>query len=217
MERTWCGYFPNHTRTLCIRLCCPERLGGVSSSAVLIRLARLALCVQPVRLAMRSGLGSRSIGSFRLWRDAPARLKSSNVKYGIFSAIKSLALDEDWGDPTKYDLNIKVDKNAPPTGYYTVIPQTKKPLTAVEQKLQDEMDLDALTKRCQPPAEEGAMRYFQKLTGGVVETTLAEVKAEADRASGNKVEAAKVLPVSLADSLADSIFDVEFPDYQTSK
>ena len=134
-------------------------------------------------------------------------VKALNVKYGIFSAIKSLALDEDWGDPTKYDLNIKVDKNAPPTGYYTVMPQAKKPLTAVEQKLQDEMDLDALTKRCQPPAEEGAMRYFQKLTGGVVETTLAEVKAEADRASGNKVEAANGLAVSLAD---DSI-DVEFP------
>ena len=140
-------------------------------------------------------------------------VKALDVKYGIFASIKSLALDEDWGDPTKYDVNIKVDKNAPPTGYYTVIPQTKKPLTAVEQKMQDEIDLDALLKRCQPPAQEGALKYFQKLTGGVVETTLAEAKAEAERASSNKVEAANGLPVSLAD---DSL-DGEFPDYQTSK
>ncbi len=49
--------------------------------------------------------------------------KILDVSWQVYSQIKNLANEtETWEDPTKYDINIIVNKNGGPTGYYSVQP-----------------------------------------------------------------------------------------------
>jgi hypothetical protein len=71
-----------------------------------------------------------------------------------FKGIQELAREEDWGDPTQYDINIKVDKDAGSTGYYTVLPKVKKPLSPADIEIKSSADLEDLKRRCTPPTPE---------------------------------------------------------------
>ena len=80
--------------------------------------------------------------------------KILDMSVSVFKSIQDLVRDEDWGDPTQYDIDIKVDKNGGPTGYYTVIPKSKKPLSAADLDIKSQVDLDDLKRRCTPPTPE---------------------------------------------------------------
>lgn len=80
--------------------------------------------------------------------------KILDMSVSVFKSIQELVRDEDWGDPTQYDIDIKVDKNGGPTGYYTVIPKSKKPLSAADLDIKSQVDLDDLKRRCTPPTPE---------------------------------------------------------------
>lgn len=80
--------------------------------------------------------------------------KILDMSVSVFKSIQELVRDEDWGDPTQYDIDIKVDKNGGPTGYYTVIPKAKKPLSAADLDIKSQVDLDDLKRRCTPPTPE---------------------------------------------------------------
>lgn len=59
----------------------------------------------------------------------------------IYKAIKELAMDEEWGDPTGYDFTIT--RTEEQGNYYSVTASpNKKPITADEKKLVEEADLD---------------------------------------------------------------------------
>lgn len=59
----------------------------------------------------------------------------------IYKAIKTYFLDEDWGDPTKYDLTIT--RTEEKGNYYTVSPSPKKSdITEEEKKEIEEADID---------------------------------------------------------------------------
>lgn len=80
--------------------------------------------------------------------------KILDMSVSVFKSIQELVRDEDWGDPTQYDIDIKVDKNGGPAGYYTVIPKSKKPLSAADLDIKSQVDLDDLKRRCTPPTPE---------------------------------------------------------------
>lgn len=138
--------------------------------------------------------------------------KVLDVSSQVFSAIRKLANNTArWGDPTKYDIDIVVDKNGGPTGYYSVQPISKEPLSAEDQKLKDNADLDDLKRRCTPLTPESVQKILNKIYG--VENAVPLVsappakngKAPAAKSSGSKTQA-----VSMSDDeeLGDS-----FPAY----
>ena len=85
----------------------------------------------------------------------------------IFRSIRELSRDEDYGDPGRYDLNIKVNRKVNgPVGYYTVIAKPPKPLTEDDLKTKDSFDLASLEKRVNPPSAESVLRRMRKIEGG---------------------------------------------------
>jgi hypothetical protein len=84
-----------------------------------------------------------------------ASVKLLDISRTIFESIKELNKDQDdWGDPTTYDINISVDKNGGASGYYKVTPKSKKPLSPADLELKQSMDLDLLKFKTQPPTVE---------------------------------------------------------------
>lgn len=71
-----------------------------------------------------------------------------------------------WGDPTKYDINIKQNPNGGPTGYYAVMPLGKSPLSPEDQVLKDKADLEYLKSRIVPPSPELVKEQMEKVLAG---------------------------------------------------
>lgn len=92
--------------------------------------------------------------------------KILDISFAVFSHIRKLAKNPKWGDPTKYDLNIVVDKNGGATGYYTVQPLSKEPLSAADQVIKDNADLDELKRKVTPPTAEMVQKRIDKINGG---------------------------------------------------
>ncbi len=83
--------------------------------------------------------------------------KDANVMISksVFDGIRELVRDtEDWGDPSQYDIDIKVDKQGGATGYYKVVPKSKKPMSPADLELKQGIDLDFLKLKCTPPTVE---------------------------------------------------------------
>ena len=128
--------------------------------------------------------------------------KILDVSYGVMVSLKKYASNtKSWGDPTKYDINIVVDKKAPPTSYYSVQALPKEPLSAADQKLRDEVDIDELNRLITPPSPEAVQKRLDKIFEGTAPA--AAVAAAVSKKS--KVE--KVEKVVEED-------DAEFPDYE---
>ena len=82
-------------------------------------------------------------------------------------SINSLASNtKHFGDPTKYDINIKVNPNGGATGYYTVQGIPKEPLTAEDQVLADNADLDELKRQVTPYTAEQVLKRIEKINNG---------------------------------------------------
>lgn len=89
--------------------------------------------------------------------------KILDLSVSVFKSIQELVRDEDWGDPKQYDINIKVDRNGGATGYYTVIPRSKKPLSAADLELSNQVDLDDLKRRTTPPSPEEMLKKIEAI------------------------------------------------------
>lgn len=78
--------------------------------------------------------------------------KILDMSVSVFKAIQELSRDDDYGNPEKYDIDIKVDKQGGATGYYTVIPKPPKALTAADIDTKNsKANLDDLMAKCTPP------------------------------------------------------------------
>src|SRR6185436_3710013 len=93
--------------------------------------------------------------------------KIFDVSFAVFSQIRKLAKNPRWGDPTKYDINIVVDKNGGATGYYSVQPIPKEPLSGEDQRTKDNADLDDLKRRVTPPTADVVQKRLDKIFGDV--------------------------------------------------
>lgn len=89
--------------------------------------------------------------------------KILDIGWSVFKGIKTYAEDEDWGDPSRYDIDIVVDPNGGATNYYTVVAKPAKPLSANDLKLRDENGIDELEKRTQSPDPDKVEQRLQKL------------------------------------------------------
>jgi hypothetical protein len=98
------------------------------------------------------------------------------MSVSVFKSVQELARDEDWLDPSQYDINIKVDQNGGPNGYYTVIPKSKKPLSAGDLEIKQQVDLEDLKRRCTPPTPEQVEERIKAI----------DAKSVNGLASGNK-------------------------------
>lgn len=84
-----------------------------------------------------------------------ASVKLLDISKSVFDGVRELTRDEDWGDPTQYDIDIKVDKQSTsPGGYYKVVPKSKKPMSPADLELKQNVDLDLLRLKCTPPTVE---------------------------------------------------------------
>lgn len=144
------------------------------------------------------GVISRKTGTYKIL----------DISYAVFSQIRKYAKNtQRWGDPSKYDIDIIVDKNGGATGYYSVQGISKEPLSAADQQLKDNADLDDLKRRVTPPTPEQVQQRLDKIYGGA-DVTPATVgnKTAAKPVAGKPT--AKVAPVSMTDEEDDS-----FPSY----
>lgn len=139
------------------------------------------------------GVISRKTGTYKIL----------DVSFAVFSQVRKLARNPKWGDPTKYDLNIVVDKNGGATGYYSVQPIPREPLSAEDQKTKDNADFDDLKRRVTPPAADVVQKRLDKIFG--------DSPAVAPAAPGKATKpATKTSVVSMTD---DEELDESFPNY----
>lgn len=138
--------------------------------------------------------------------------KILDISYQVFSQIRKLARNtQRWGDPTKYDIDIVVDKNGGATGYYSVQPISKEPLSAADQAIKDkDVDLDDLKKRCTPLTAEQVTKIVEKIRGTAGTAAPADAKVDASAKKTAAAPKAKAPPVTMTD---DEDVQESFPDY----
>lgn len=88
------------------------------------------------------------------------------VSSQIMGGLKDLALDDDWGSPLHYDVNIK--RMAPGSQpLYRPIAKPKKPLTQEEAMLAERFNSDTdFVKMTQPPTAEEVSERLAAIEGG---------------------------------------------------
>lgn len=102
------------------------------------------------------GVISRKTGTYKIL----------DISFAVFSQIRKLARNtQRWGDPSKYDIDIVVDKNGGATGYYSVQPISKEPLSAADQQIKDNVDFDDLKRRVTPLSPEMVQKRIDKING----------------------------------------------------
>ena len=81
--------------------------------------------------------------------------KILDMGVAIYQSVQDLSRDEDWGDPSQYDIDVKVNKNGGATGYYKCHPKPKTPMSDDDIKIKQGVDKEALKRKCLPPTPEG--------------------------------------------------------------
>lgn len=142
------------------------------------------------------GVISRANGTYKIL----------DVSYSVFTKIRQLARNvQRWGDPTKYDLNVVVDPHGGPANYYSVQPLPKEPLSAADQQIKDNVDLDDLKRRVTPPTPEMVQKRLDNIFGDMPQP-------------GKKVvttTTAKPVTKTAAVDFSDDESDDSFPDYDS--
>lgn len=143
--------------------------------------------------------------------------KILDISFAVFSQIRKYAKNaQRWGDPTKYDIDITVDKNGGATGYYSVQAIPKEPLSAADQVIKDSADLDDLKRRVTPPTPDKVQGRIDKING--VATDGSAVPAPVAAAAAKKVTAAKPATTKAATPAVSMTDDEEleksFPSYE---
>ena len=77
--------------------------------------------------------------------------KILDVSWSILSGIQTYAADADWGEPIQYDFDIVVNPHGGPMHYYKSVAKPKRPLSAADLIVKEQVDLADLERRCTPP------------------------------------------------------------------
>lgn len=139
------------------------------------------------------GVIDRKTGSYKIL----------DIGWAVFSQMDKLVKNKKWGDIRKYDINIIVDPNGGATGYYTVQPDGgKEPLSAEDQVIVDNIDIEQLKKFSSSPSYKAVEEKLQKINE---QFGSAPVPVQAAPAAKGK----KGTPVPVAD-------EEEFEDYENN-
>ena len=122
------------------------------------------------------------------------RFEILDISVSVYKHLQELSRDESWGDPTTYDINIKVDKDGGATGYYTVIARPKTPLSEEDLAIKKSVVEEDLVRKCTPPEPKWVLdriNFFRDKKGkaplvvdlaasnGAAETVNVDMSAEA--------------------------------------
>jgi len=128
--------------------------------------------------------------------------KIMDISYTVWSQIGGLVNNKRWGDIRAYDINILVKPEAGATGYYTVQPLGKEPLSAEDQSIIDkDVDLEYLKKLTTPPTTKMVEEKIQKIHESIGAAAAAQIPAKTAKPP------VKGKPVPVADD------SEEFEDY----
>jgi hypothetical protein len=132
------------------------------------------------------GVIDRKTGAYKVLDASP----------GLVKSIITYLRDEDWGDPKQYDIDIKVDKNAGPSGYYSVVAKPKKPLSPADLEIkQQQVDLD----------------YLKKLSTPITREEMLKRIAAADAEAGKTPAAVSAPAAEATEEAAAATDDYDFP------
>lgn len=135
-----------------------------------------------------------------------------DTSYQVYSQIRKLARKaEVWGDPTKYDIDIVVDKAGGPTGYYSVQPVPHKPLSAADLETVAKANVADLVRRTTPPTPEFVAKKVETLLEGQP-AELPPKKAGAKSFTSGVAKKANTPEVPAADDSEDDVNDI-FPEF----
>lgn len=149
------------------------------------------------------GVISRKTGTYKIL----------DISFAVFGQIRKYARNTSrWGDPTKYDIDVFVDKNGGATGYYSVQAIPKEPLSADDQKVRDnDVDMDDLKRRVTPPQPDVVQKRMDKINGVVSATPSTPVAGKVAGAVKPAPKAAAAPVVSMTDDEED--LEKSFPSY----
>lgn len=134
--------------------------------------------------------------------------KILDIGISVFKAIQQLTRDDEWGEPIKYDIDIKVDPNGGATNYYNVMPKIPKPLSADDIQIKDMLDVEELKRRCLPPTPDKVQERLDKILNG----SPARASAPAASTRSAAPAPAKVATVDTSSDDEDDE-DLSFPKY----
>lgn len=84
----------------------------------------------------------------------------------IVFGLKELNKNVRWGDVKKFDVDLIKNSKADPQHFYSVQPVPHTPLSAADQKIIDEADLDYLKKKTVAPTPEQVKERMDKVLEG---------------------------------------------------
>lgn len=145
------------------------------------------------------GVISRKTGTYKIL----------DISFAVFSQIRKYAKNSArWGDPTKYDIDVVVDKNGSPMSYYSVQALPKEPLSAADQVIKDAADIDDLKRRVTPLTPDQVQKRINKILG-LADDAPATATVDSTKKAAPKA-AVKTPAVSMTD---DEELGNSFPDY----
>ena len=119
--------------------------------------------------------------------------KILDMGVAIYQKVQGYSRDEDWGDPSQYDVDIVVNKQGGATGYYNVIAKPKTPLSDADVEIKQNVDLESLKRKCLPPSTEAVEKRLAgiraKISGkpAVEEADVPEAEETLKEESGDMV------------------------------
>lgn len=145
--------------------------------------------------------------------------KILDVGWSVFNGIRKLAKNTSrFGDPTKYDINIEVDKNGGATGYYTVQGYGREPLSADDQKIRDtQVDLDDLKRRVSPPTLEMVQKRLDKINGVNTNNNTVSNAGKNTKANTKTTTPPATVATPTVSMTDDEELEDSFPDYNATK
>lgn len=137
--------------------------------------------------------------------------KILDISFAVFSQIRKYAKNVKFGDPTKYDINVEVDKNGGAIGYYSVQAFSKEALSATDQVIKDKIDFDDLKRRVTPPTPEQVQKRIDKINATATDGTTATASTAV---ASKKVATPKVASTPAVSMSDDEDLEMSFPDHE---
>lgn len=139
--------------------------------------------------------------------------KILDIGIAVFKSIQTLTRDDEWGEPSKYDLDIKMDPNGGAQNYYAVMPKIPRPLNAEDIQIKDMVDAEELKRRTLPPEPDKVQDRLDKIFSGAYQQGGGNKNAGAPPAP-RTAKAAPKPAVNMSDDDEDNDEPVQFPNYQ---
>jgi hypothetical protein len=132
--------------------------------------------------------------------------KILDTAYSVYKSLKNFSNSAKWGNPTEYDINIKVDKNGAPSDYYSVLPDPKEPLSEADRKILSSVNIEDLQIRSAPLTPERMVELME-----IIDRKKGEKSSPVAAVKQPEVVAQRVTKEEVENRVASS--DIDFPSF----